>query len=833
MQHLLLLPGDWFVWRWICVRSSGFPIDEPLALAGSRELVSTLDEVAGLDTHVDALASALITECRAARDASPGEQRSAWTKILKALDRRAALTLPADAPEAVHTQAAALAAQLARRDACAADLARLYTEYVHTAGGALRRWAADPRFREALLIQNPEALKTGAMPLLGYPIGASNYKTRRSEHLVANYLQRYATKNDTISFFGPLGWGELVTEPTPVTFTCRDPLLRHREMFLEHWMIDALAEAYSASPDLRRLLAPRLSPTVRLDGEALVMPVDERVPLSTAAAAVLRLCDGLRAAEAIAAAARAIPALEFSDDAEVFELLEDLVGQHIVIWRLELPTVGRHFERVLRQKLDALPDGAAKAEALARFATIETAFVELQRSTGDAERMAAAVDALAATFVEQTAKTATRKGGAIYAARTLYYEDCVRNIDVAIGTPIGDALGPPLALLAYSARWCTYEIARRYHQAFTETYQQLVGEDGGEVPYLRFWSEVSSQFPQQLKQRSAIVEAVGAELEAIWADLLGIDFAASACQRSSEALRARVLERFAAPHPGWPSARYHSPDVMIAAPSVEAVSRGEGLLVLGEFHPSINNLCLPFVLHQHPAAEELVRARELDIPQVCVAPVTSRQNTTRSDHNWTSTHHIDLELGDTPSWRPRDQVVAVAELVVDRGPDGLEVRTRDRRHAFDLITFFEYQIIAAGMTQFAVVPARPHVPRVTIDRLIVARESWRFRREEVPAIAVEDRLERLRAIHAWRHAHRLPRFVFFRASQEWKPCFLDFESPTYVDIFAQLARGAEYVTLSEMLPDIDHAWLADTDGRRYASELRMVMVDPEPFRPLA
>jgi hypothetical protein len=352
------------------------------------------------------------------------------------------------------------------------------------------------------------------------------------------------------------------------------------------------------------------------------------------------------------------------------------------------------------------------------------------------------------------------------------------------------------------------------------------------VPYLQFWEAVSKHFPQQLKHRSAIVEAVGVELQRRWDELLAIDATAPRAHRSTAELRARVLERFAAPHPGWPSARYHSPDVMIAAADVAAIQRGEATLVLGEFHPSINNLCLPFVLHQHPEAAALIAARERDIPQVCVAPVTSRHNTTRSDHNWTSAHHLDLELGDTPSWRPREQVLVPAELVVVRGERRLEVRTRDGRHRFDPITFFEYQIIAAGMTQFSILPNLPHWPRVTFDDLVVVRETWRFQRDELAAAYVDDRFARLRAIHAWRRRHGLPRFVFFRASQEWKPCYLDFESPTYIDIFVQLARKSEYVTVAEMLPSVDEAWLADPADRRYASELRIVLLDPEEFRPL-
>ena len=45
-------------------------------------------------------------------------------------------------------------------------------------------------------------------------------------------------------------------------------------------------------------------------------------------------------------------------------------------------------------------------------------------------------------------------------------------------------------------------------------------------------------------------------------------------------MSAAVAEHFAAPHPGWPSARHHCPDVLIAAANARAVERGDFTLVL-------------------------------------------------------------------------------------------------------------------------------------------------------------------------------------------------------------------------------------------------------------
>lgn len=76
-----------------------------------------------------------------------------------------------------------------------------------------------------------------------------------------------------------------------------------------------------------------------------------------------------------------------------------------------------------------------------------------------------------------------------------------------------------------------------------------------------------------------------------------------------------------------------------------------------------------------------------------------------------------------------------------------------------------------------------------------------------------------------------PRFLFVRIAREPKPLYVDLASPVYVDILAWLARAADRIDLSEMLPTHDQTRLADRQGRRYTCELRAVAVDPEPRRP--
>ena len=78
---------------------------------------------------------------------------------------------------------------------------------------------------------------------------------------------------------------------------------------------------------------------------------------------------------------------------------------------------------------------------------------------------------------------------------------------------------------------------------------------------------------------------------------------------------------------------------------------------------------------------------------------------------------------------------------------------------------------------------------------------------------------------------------FARVSFEMKPVYVDFESPVSVDVLAKfLRRGAKessemLVTVTEMLPTPRQCWLTDAEGKRYTSELRVIAVNPQPWRP--
>jgi hypothetical protein len=166
---------------------------------------------------------------------------------------------------------------------------------------AVRAFAADPRLREAVTWQNRSAVENGLDSLVRAPADRDDAKLRKKEAMVVSYLQRYATKCDTIGFFGPLGWARWAGQAA-VTQRPGAALLDARAVFFEPWAIAAVVDALSGDDE-----ALQVTP-VRLTGHARVALLPQRSVERRVAAAI----DGLRTPRAIASAlglprARATP----------------------------------------------------------------------------------------------------------------------------------------------------------------------------------------------------------------------------------------------------------------------------------------------------------------------------------------------------------------------------------------------------------------------------------------------------------------------------------------------------------------------------------------------
>jgi hypothetical protein len=453
-------------------------------------------------------------------------------------------------------------------------------------------------------------------------------------------------------------------------------------------------------------------------------------------------------------------------------------------------------------------------------------------AAGDAEELDSALLQLDHHFTNLTGKAATRWAGRMYTGRTLIYEDCRRDIEVEIGADFMEELSQPLVLLLQSARWFTYEAGVKFRRAFREIYEQLALKSGSRtIDAAVFRMEVQGTLFSG--NGAGIFEEVQEEFRRKWETVLAVSPEQRRVAYRCDELRSAVQQTFAAPRAGWKAALHHSPDLMIAADSVEAIRRGEYEIVLGELHLSTITINGSVFYEQHPSKLELLRAKEADLPEPQSVPVIPNNWTaTRAFNSLNSAKDYYIEFTPESFAANRERVVLIADVVVEEQNGELVARTRDGRLCFDILEMFGRTFSDFITESFRMFGHLNHTPRVSIDRVTVMRETWRFAAGELEFAQVKDEAERFLATRRWARSLGMPRQVFVKVPIETKPCYVDFDSPVYVNLLAKLMRstaekgGKEMqAVFTEMLPGVEQSWLPDAEGRRYTCELRMTALD--------
>lgn len=693
--------------------------------------------------------------------------------------------------------------------------------------GVLLRIVRSGRFREAVTWQNREVLQSVDHVLLAES-GRRSDAERGKELKVASYWQRYTVKNDEIGYFGPHGWGRIEDAGEAITARPGKSLLSRRRTFFEGWAIESLGEILAADPRLRPWLVPRRLPFLHLEGCRLHRLYSPPVSLTPGEAAVLAASNGELTAKEVAAVVRRDRSSGLMTDAEAYRVIEGLRARGFLGWGIELPSTLTPEEE-LRRAVERVGDPPLRAGALGGLEELERGRSRVAAAAGDAKALGRELEDIDATFTRLTCLGASRAHGQTYGGRRIVYEDCCRDLDLAVGPRLVAELAGPLSMLLTSARWVTHELAATYRAAFRDAYRAQAARSGSAAVDL-----AQLPFLSLLDMTGARAEPVVQDAAERWGAILAVPEEARFVQRSTAELAPAVQEAFSAPGPGWPLARYHSPDLMVDSLSLEAIQAGDFQLVMGELHLAVNALLVACLVAQHDRPHDIQRWVETDLPDPLVVNVVPKQwerITTRTYPFLRSPKDFYLALGPDPGAHPPSRGLPVSALVLEEVGGELIARTRDGALSFDVVELFGLLLAGMLLNRFRLHPPRRHVPRIRIDRVVVCRESWTLPAAELTFARLKDEAARFAGARRWARQLELPRFAFLRTPVEMKPVYVDFLSPMYVSLLCKLVRAVQEqrpeasITLAEMLPDPLHVWLPDAEGNRYTCELRVVAFD--------
>jgi lantibiotic biosynthesis dehydratase-like protein len=830
-----LVPCEWGVWRWFVLRGAGFPAEritrlaQPRCAAGADALISAEERVQSLFQNAIGTLNKTMDELR-----GQGEDRygATFKNMLNARRHLADGKIPrsGDFSPEIQRMFNEISDAIRECERCNAEWVQSFAHSLSAQTETLREFARDPKLQEAVIWQNRQAFET-TVQSIARENGPSprNQRQRNHEELVANYAQRYCVKNDTIGFFGPVAWGRIESGARMLELSYGPSLTKRRQTYFENWAIDKIAASLSQLKGMDWWISPRLVPDAFMEKGMLLRPGFSPVAISELKQAVLARCDGKTLPQEILLAIQNDPRFGDCSQLDLRAVLKHKTDEGVLVWRFLVP-VEVNSEIALRQQLFRVGDPELRTTALNRLDKIEAARKEVDGAAGDPVELNRAMRNVEFVFEEITHAPGNRNPGATYGGRTVVYEDCQRDVAIRITPELLSPIAPALSLLLKSLRWFMQSTALEFQRLFTQTYRELVAQSSGGVRLQDWWNYTE---PKLLKASS--LSDIEKLFRQKWDGILAIRQQDSNVELKSHDLKEKLEQLFPDLGPGYYPVRYFCPDLMLAAQDAEAVRRGELLYVLGEVHAGKNTLCHAALVEQHPNRHDLVEATQWDLAGSCLKilyPQADPTTTVRTSEG---------------VLRPADYFLATtADAIAPNGYDshpisGLVLNERDAaievvsladgRH-FHILEAFSDLLFAFVMNKASWIPPLRHAPRVLIDKLMIHRETWRFRKGDLEFAAKKDEASRFLGTRRWMKTCGLPDKVFVKSALEVKPFYVDLESPVLVEIFCRAIRRmnssageGEELIFSEMLPSPKQLWLRDAEGASYTSELRFAIVD--------
>jgi hypothetical protein len=677
-------------------------------------------------------------------------------------------------------------------------------------------------FRRAVAWQNPALFGTALDPLLRWTDSmARGSKRRQREEVVASYWHRYCAKNDSIGFFGPVAWGTL--DPgQPTRFSAGQTLVAVTNVFFEPWAIMRVAQAFEQEPGMRAWLRPRRMGYLVFAGDGVRSPLGGYIELSRLETQILRICDGSVAVRDLAGCIRRDHPEPSASAGDIERALLALEKRRLLTCKIDIP-ITPHPEKDLREFVAGVRDEGIRQSCLAQLDLLEHGLDRIRESAGESGSLTRAIAALGQSFWTVTGEEPSRRKGQAYAGRTLVYSDCLRDVEFNLGGEFSDGFAA-LELLAESGRWFCWQAGEAVREVLGAVFRDISGPDG--VPLATFLFQAE---PRLRKSLPPVLERVTSDLVERWEEIIQVTPAAARLTRRYEDIAPLVRDAFKAPVCGWDGARYMSPDVMVAD------AGGTAILVLGEMHMAINSMRHYNFVSQHPEPARLFACLDRDLPRPRLYPTLPRESLPR------------LTIRTHPALiRPTDYLVEHVYRTAGAGREHLfmssDVRVTERAGSlsvlcpdgaeFDLLDVLGEVLMDAVIDCFQMFRERPHTPQITIGSLVVSREQWRFRPEDLAFVTVTDEARRFALSRAWWREQALPRQVFVRTSHGEKPVLVDFASPVCVSILARMVRrlsdapqGTQWITMQEMLPAVNQLWLRGAEQQAYTSEFRLAAFD--------
>lgn len=635
----------------------------------------------------------------------------------------------------------------------------------------------EPRFQEAVASTNPGAY---------HDITRLNRKvSRRLERQFIAYIQRFCTKNETVSFFGPINYGDcdLDSEQANVLLQWDGPLaLRARRVHPASWVIRGLIDQIAFSPPvapwlvLQRRTFSQLPKVQNAILQRLLEMVDGSTPL-------YRLCEKLG----------------LTMD-EMVSLVRDGCRARCITHQLEVPAAHEAPLENLIFRLAAFP-----ASAIAGHMERVQAILALlsQFSAADAAgkvRIFAELRALIATHYQIEGPTSAPQ---FYGDRQPVREECLGTLRLHLSGPpareLQTRVGPTLDLLAGAAI--------RTQRAANAAVASMLGVR--KLPLLQALAtcaDVPIPFDTELtgKITACIPDPTVSEVH---------------------------LDTLALPNlsQGTSSGMVCSVDLMIKTDNVSSWAGGDAEIIVSDVHDTalVWGWALQFHAHREQVQAEMSSLLSQLGNRLPVITILASRRTGLPPAEFPGPI---VELGGL-STTAHSWLHSVDDLWIES--NGQEARLYSRKLKSEVL-LWNGELESLFHTAFSLPRIRPlglslgrHTPRLVYHGVVIQREQWQLETATFAELGrVSSLAEQMRcAARIW-DRYRLPERLFAKFPAERKPFYVDLASPHLLTFFGTKCQANPRVTLSEMRPGPEGLWLKSAFGS-HTVELRCTYVGME------
>jgi hypothetical protein len=290
-------------------------------------------------------------------------------------------------------------------------------------------------------------------------------------------------------------------------------------------------------------------------------------------------------------------------------------------------------------------------------------------------------------------------------------------------------------------------------------------------------------------------------------------------------------------YPRFDEYTFPSADLQLSAVSIDAIARGDYQWILAELHPPIAMLhhCMFWSCPDKEALSRALESTTFGRPNfhfgLFAADFTAHTTVRIFDALPELSNFIAPQRAN-PKWKKVSP--ADAEVYVEEESGDVCVRRIDNHE--HLGSFARAWVIPLGFHPFQF-SLGPHTPRLRCGKVVVQRRSWIVTVNDLmPGNFTGVSSHLVVAVEKLRAEKNLPRFVYIRPTEQalrrsgaegrdkdTKPVFVDLESYLFLEIFHRWLMKAGEIEVSEMLPNPEHLFWKEPDGR-HSFELRTLIV---------